>query len=142
MRHWKARRLLPDLLDGTLSAPLEARLHSHLDDCRRCRRVFAELQECDQLLALLPASLVPLEASAGTPADARLRALSRWAVAPAPTWQERVGFSALAAFAAAAMIAMTLSSAGWVSHAEPSARPVYLAAIVPDARLFPTGIRR
>jgi len=142
MKHWKARRLLPELLDGTLPAPVEARLHSHVDDCRRCRRVFAELEESDRLLALLPTSLVPLEASAGTPADARLRALSRWAVPPTPTWQERVGFSALAAFAAAAMVAMTLSSAGWVSHAEPATRAVHLAAILPDAQLFPTGIRR
>ena len=78
MTHWKARRLLPDLLDGTLPAPVEARLHEHMDDCRRCRRVFAELQESERLVGLLPASLVPLDDSARTPADARLRALSRW----------------------------------------------------------------
>ena len=40
------------------------------------------------------------------------------------------------------MVVVTLSSAGWVPRTEPDPRAVRLAAIVPDAQLFPTGIRR
>ena len=60
---------------------------------------------------------------------------------PPPTWAERIGVSALGAFAAAAMLAMVLSTAGWIPPLESPSRSVTLAAVMPEARLLPTGVR-
>ncbi len=65
MIHWKARRLLPQVLDGTLTAHLEALVREHADDCEACRQAPAELDACENLLAQLPLSLVPLDVPEG-----------------------------------------------------------------------------
>lgn len=139
MNHGEARRLLPAILDRTLPPPIEAGVREHVDACTRCGRHLAELEAVEALLLQLPSSLVPLEAAPG--ADARLANLARWSPEPPPTWAERIGVSALGAFAAAAMLAMVLSTAGWIPPLESPSRTVTLAAVLPEARLLPTGVR-
>lgn len=139
MIHWKARHLLPQLLDGTLAAPLEAQVREHAVECQACRRTLAEFDACESLLAQLPLSLVPLEAPEGR-VD-RLRALSRWIVDPEPSLGERVGMSALGALAAAAMLAIVLTGGTWDPAPETSETPVAMAGVVPipDTELMPMG---
>jgi hypothetical protein len=98
-----------------------------------------EFETTEALLAQLPLTLVPLENAA--PSDTRLERLARWATEPPPTWSERLGASALGAAAAAAMLAMLLSTAGILPPIESPSRTVTLAAVMPEARLFPTGVR-
>jgi anti-sigma factor RsiW len=139
MNHWKARRLLPQILDGTLQPQVEAWVRGHLHDCRRCRNDLEELDATEALLAQLPLALVPFEYTATS--DVRLERLARWAAEPPPTWSERLGVPALGAFAAAAMLAMLLSTAGVLPPMDPPSRSVTLAAVMPEARLLPTGVR-
>ena len=139
MNHWTARSLLPQVLDGALPPAVEARLCGHLQACQRCPDELDELRAIDALLAQLPTTLVPLVPTAA--ADARLEGLARWAADPPPGWSERLGVPALGAFAAAAMLAMLLSSADIMAPLDPPSRSVTLAAVMPEARLFPTGVR-
>lgn len=139
MIHWKARNLLPQLLDETLPAPLEAQVREHAAECEACRRALAEFDACESLLAQLPLSLIPLEAPEGQ-VD-RLRALSRWIVDPEPSLGERVGMSALGALAAAAMLAIVLTGGTWDPVPEANEAPVAMAGVVPipDTELMPMG---
>ena len=142
MIHWKARRLLPQILDGTLAAHVEAEVRKHADACRFCSRTLAEFEACERLLAELPTRLVPLEAPAG--GEERLRALARWVVDPEPSWGERLGMSALGALAGLAMLAMVISGQTW-APASPVARPPILVAGVlpiPIVDLLPMGVAR
>jgi anti-sigma factor RsiW len=97
MRHGRARRRLPALLDGLLAPAQEAALRTHLEGCHRCRRRLTEHRAAESLLRNVPAGLLPLAASHDT--DGRLQALARWAPArPQPQlgWQ----FPALGALGA------------------------------------------
>jgi len=136
--HPTARRLLPGLLDATLAPRTERAVRLHALGCRRCRRSLAELLEAEALLAMLPGSLVPMEPSAA--ADARLASLARWAAQPAPTLLERV-VPMVGACAAAAALALVLSTPAWLPSVSTRSDPVTLAAVMPDSRLFPTGLR-
>ncbi|MDJ0787846.1 MAG: zf-HC2 domain-containing protein [Myxococcota bacterium] len=138
MRHGRARRLLPALLDRSLLPQVEAKVRAHADRCRRCSRALAELEAVDDLLGRLPATLVPLEAC--DEADSRLAALARWANPPALTWTER-GLSALGAAAATAVFVGLLELGSLGQWVEPTSTPVELAASLPEASLFPTGVR-
>jgi anti-sigma factor RsiW len=139
MNHWTARRLLAAVPDHTLPAPLEAEVRRHAGRCRRCRRHLDELRATEALLARLPRALVPLEPRPS--ADARLAGLARWASPPVPTWGERIGVSAVGAAAAAALLAMVLTSTGVWPPVEIESRGVTLAAVLPETRLLPTGVR-
>jgi anti-sigma factor RsiW len=79
MRHGRARRKLPALLDGLLAPTQEAALRAHLEGCRRCRRRLAEHRAAESLLRAVPAGLLPLAASHDS--NGRLQALARWAPA-------------------------------------------------------------
>jgi len=138
MRHGRARRLLPGILDRSLLPQVEARVRSHVDRCRRCTAALAELHAVDDLLCRLPSSLVPLEPSAD--ADARLGALARWVEQAPLTWSER-GLSALGAAAATAIFVGLLELGSMAHWVEPPGAPVTLARAVPEASLFPTGVR-
>ncbi len=139
MRHWNARRLLPGLLDESLDAGTEAGARVHLAGCRRCREALAELAATEELLAQLPASLVPLTPSRA--AESRLAGLARWATPPEPAWPERLGLSALGAFAAAALVLLVLTGTGYFPPGSAPDGGVTLAAVLPDSRLLPTGVR-
>jgi anti-sigma factor RsiW len=138
VNHWKARRLLASLLDGSLPARSERALRLHAAHCGRCRVALAELLEAEALLAELPVSLVPLDPSPA--AEARLAALARWAAEPPRSPAARLA-PALGTLAAAAALAVMFSVPLSVPRVDTRTEPVTLAAVLPDARLFPTGLR-
>lgn len=138
MNHWKARPLLASLLDGSLPARTQRALRLHATHCGRCRVRLAELVEAEALLAELPLSLVPLEPSRA--ADARLASLARWAPQPVPSLAVRLA-PALGTLAAAAAVALMLSAPLAMPTVDTRTDPVTLAAVLPDSRLFPTGLR-
>ncbi len=143
MIHWKARRLLPQVLDGTLAAHVEGEVREHAEGCRSCTRILAEFETCELLLGQLPTSLVPAHAPAGL--EDRLYALSRWVVVPEPTWTERLGMSALGAGAAAALFALVLTGQAYApADSAGPGQPITLAAVLPiaDVSLIPTGVAR
>lgn len=80
MMHWKARRLLPAIYDGTLPELVELEVQVHALGCARCRRAKREFEIADELLQRMPASLLPLEWSATS--YGRLASLSRWSLDP------------------------------------------------------------
>lgn len=142
MIHWKARRLLPQILDGTLAAHVEAEVREHADTCRFCSHTLAEFETCERLLAELPTRLVPLEAPTG--GEERLRALARWVVVPEPTWGERLGMSALGALAGAAMLAMVITGQAWAPVSSTAHTPIVVAGVlaIPAVDLLPMGVAR
>jgi len=140
VNHFRARRLLAGLPDATLPAEREAEVRGHLAGCRRCRRHLRELEACETLLAELPGSLLPLEAS--REAESRLGSLARWAPGPETSLAERLGLSALGAATAAAMLALVLTHTGLGPAPAAGAREVTLAQVLPDSQLMPTGVRR
>lgn len=137
MNHWKARPLLPALFDGTLAPLEEAELRAHVDRCARCCRGVAELAASERLLASIPKSLLPLEPLEAM--EERLTALSRWAPAPRVGMRERVGMSAVASMAAAALVALMLTAGGWTPTVSEPGHPVTVAAVIPDAAFIPMG---
>ena len=138
MNHFRARRLLPQVLDHALPARVEAEVRAHAEGCAVCDRVLAELEASEQLLAQLPISLLPIDDEDA--ATHRLESLARWAPDPEPSWRERLGMTAVGAFACAAMMMVLLSSAGWVpaSEGEPPAG-ITMAAVLPDSSLMNMG---
>jgi anti-sigma factor RsiW len=139
MNHWTARQLLPAILDHTIPAAVEAAVRDHVDGCSRCQRALAEFEASEALLAQLPATLVPVEPSAE--AHERLASLARWTADPRPDWQERIGVPALGALAAAAMLLMVMSVAGWEPMVVERSAPVSVATVFPDSSYLPTGWR-
>lgn len=77
MNHWLARRHLSEVLDGSLPAPVEARVRAHVRVCTRCRDVLHELAAVDRMLRRMPRRLLPTDAA--PEAERRLAALARWA---------------------------------------------------------------
>lgn len=142
MIHLKARRLLPQVLDGTLAAHLEGEVREHATNCRSCTRALAEFETCEALLAELPTSLVPLHAPAGL--EDRLLSLSRWVVPPQPSWGERLTMSALGAFSAAALFLLVWTGQAWTPVEQELGSPMTLASVLPIAHvdLMPTGVAR
>jgi hypothetical protein len=139
MRHRRARRLLPSLLDQTLTAREEADVRRHAQRCRRCRPVWLELVLAEELLGELPPVLVPLEPTLVS--ESRLAGLARWAADPAPRRPEQVGLPVLGAAAAAALLWWLLLPGAWSPPPRDPGRPVVLASVLPEARLLPTGLR-
>ncbi len=78
MMHWRARRLLPAIYDGTLPELVELDVHVHALGCARCRRALREFEIAETLLLRMPVSLLPLEWS--PTAYSRLASLSRWSL--------------------------------------------------------------
>lgn len=142
MIHWKARRLLPQVLDGSLAARVEGDVRAHAASCEACTRLLEEFEACERLLAELPTSLVPLDVPEGH-VD-RLRALSRWVTVPQPSWAERLGMSALGAFAGAAMLGLVMTGQTWAPVDRELGPPLTLAGVLPiaDGELTPIGLAR
>ncbi len=142
MIHWKARRLLPQVLDGSLTARVEGEVRAHADSCASCTRALDEFEACERLLAELPTSLVPLDVPEGR-VD-RLRALSRWVAPPQPSFAERLGMSALGAFAGAAMLGLVMTGQAWAPASTDLGPPLTLAGALPisDGELTPIGLAR
>lgn len=139
MIHRKARRLLPAVLDQTLPATLEAEVRAHAEGCERCSADLTELVATEELLRRLPLSLVPREASPG--ADARLAALARWSSEAEPQWSQRMGLSAVGAFAAAAVLVLAITVGGWSPAGEESLTYPTFAAVFPENGFVPNGWR-
>ena len=142
MNHFRAKRLLPQLLDGTLPASVEGAVRAHTEACISCATALDEFELCEELLGRLPATLVPSEPSAA--AEGRLRSLARWAADPEPSRAERVGVTALGTAVACAMLALVFSGQGWLPP-EPRdhAATTTLAAVMPDHQLLPgRGLHR
>ncbi len=140
MIHWTARRLLPDLVDGALHTGVEARVRGHSQGCARCRRILRELEESERWLRELPAALAPLDESRA--AEARLKALARWAPPPEPVWPERLRTSALGAFAAAAAVVLFLVTSSWTPLVGDPSQTANAASLVPEATQYaPLGWR-
>ena len=138
MNHFRARRLLPDLLDGVLPARTEAMVRAHASECPSCARALAEFEASEQLLGQLPISLLAVEDDELT--TRRLESLARWAPDPIPTWRERLGMTAIGGFACAAFVMVMLSSAGWLPVPEGQDQPpMTVAAVIPDSALMPMG---
>jgi len=80
MIHWRARRLLPGIYDGSLPELIELEVQVHALGCARCRRAMREFEIAESLLERMPVSLMPLE---WNPASYnRLASLSRWSLDP------------------------------------------------------------
>ena len=137
MSHFRAKRLLAQVPDHTLPAPVEAAVRAHAARCHRCASALAEYEQCEALLARLPATMVPAEPS--VEADARLRGLARWAADPRPSFAERVGVAALGTAVAATMLALVLVGQGWAPPADTGdTRATTLAAVLPAISAMPT----
>ena len=142
MIHWKARRLLPQALDGTLAAHIEGEVRDHAAHCRSCTRALAEFETCEALLSELPTALVPLHAPAGL--EDRLTALSRWVIPPQPSLGERLTMSAVGVASAAALFLIVMTGQAWSPQQQDFKNPMTLASVLPisDVQLIPTGVAR
>lgn len=108
--HWKARRLLPAIYDGTLPELVELDVHVHALGCARCRRAMREFEISEQLLQRMPASLLPLEWSPTS--YGRLASLSRWSLDPAPK-PERWRAPVLGLASVVALVFMFFGTGAW-----------------------------
>ncbi len=110
MRHWKARRLLPAIYDGTLPELVELDVYVHALGCARCRHAMREFEIAEALLERMPASLVPLD---WNPASyGRLASLSRWSLEPERK-PERWRAPALGLAGVVALVLMFFSTGVW-----------------------------
>jgi anti-sigma factor RsiW len=119
VRHAHAKRLLSELLDGTLEPAREQAVRGHALACARCSRRLAEYELCDELVSQLPLAVVPLAVSAS--GELRLRRLARWAfprAEPHP-WLGLEGFAAALAAAALAGVVALGGTRSWVPPAKP-----------------------
>jgi anti-sigma factor RsiW len=134
MRHFVARRRLPQLLDDTLPAPVERAVRAHVGRCAACAQRLAEFEACDGLLARLPAAVIPLAASPA--GEQRLAGLARWAFEPPPV-RLRAGpeVAALAVAAAAVFCVVALTgTARWIPDTETTGvAATQIAYVVPAA---------
>jgi anti-sigma factor RsiW len=140
MRHWRARQLLLDLFDDGVEPRLRIRLEAHLRGCEACRRRADEHACVEALVRLLPAALLPCEASAA--AQRRLWGLSRWFGDPVAVGRERIGLGAVGVGAAIAAAVLW----GAIQVTSPTggvpARLLILAQAAPDAAsALPLGWR-
>ncbi len=139
MNHWTARRLLPCILDHSLPAAREAEVRAHADGCRSCAARLEELEASESLLLRLPLSLVPLETDRA--AELRLASLARWSAEVELPWQERLGLSAVSAFACAAMLALVISVGHWSPVVEDTHPAETYAFMMPYAGPTPLAWR-
>jgi len=130
--HWRAIRLLPDLVDGALDPDLELDVEVHMASCARCRRRYRELELSESLLRELPISLAPLDFDAGS--YARLASLSRWSEEGLPKPRSDRYAPPMLALASVAMLwllAATVSDWGPVIGG-PLGEPMQLAQLPPE----------
>ena len=110
MMHWKARRLLPGIYDGTLPERVELDVQVHALGCARCLGAMREFEIAETLLRRMPASLAPLEWSPTS--YGRLASLSRWSLEPARD-PERWRAPVLGLASVVALVLMFFSTGVW-----------------------------
>lgn len=141
MMHWRARRLLASLPDGTLPEDLERRVRAHVETCRRCRRELGEIRASEALLRRLPASLLPIERGAeARVARARLAALARWTdeLAPDVSVAERLPVPVLGLASALALAVLTATIGDWAPIVTAQGGgPVTIASAMPETVFVP-----
>ena len=134
MSHRSQRRLLPQLLDGTLSLEIEQGVRGHLRSCGRCRQDLAQFELCDLLVTRLPRGIIPLIGAASS--ERRLAGLASWAVPRARSrWIPLEGFAAALAAGALAGVVALAGAARWVPAPAPSpGGPAQVAYVMPVGR--------
>jgi len=134
MSHRSVRRVLPQLLDGTLPLGIERGVRSHLRSCGRCQRDLADFELCDQLVARLPQGIIPLIEAAAS--ERRLAGLASWAFPRArPRWIPLEGFAAALAAGALAGVVALAGAAHWVPAPAPNpGGPAQVAYVMPTGR--------
>lgn len=142
MMHWRARRLLVSLPDGTLDPRTEAAVRAHVEECVRCQRELGALELAEALVRRLPASLLPLEAD--LQAQSRLAALARWSeeleVMPsAERWP--VPVLGIASVVAVAVLTVTVGHWSPIVGGSQGGNPVTVASVVPDTSYVPRTVR-
>ncbi len=111
MMHWKARRLLPSLLDGALARRVERRVRMHARECARCTRALRDFERSEDLLRQVPPALLPQDWSPA--AESHLGALALWAAEPRIAAQDRLAMRAAAATATIAFLLFMVSVGPW-----------------------------
>jgi anti-sigma factor RsiW len=139
MMHWRARRLLPALPDGTLERRTELELKRHLDGCGCCRRRLAELELSEGLLRRLPVSILPLEWSPAT--HGRLARLASWSEEPDLPEPERWRAPALSVLSLVATVFVATAVGAWAPVLPETSPPFSLAYIAPDSVSLPNTWR-
>ncbi len=138
MRHGKARRLIPALLDETLAEMQELDLRVHVASCARCRRQVREMEHAEALLRRLPVSLVPARESVAS--AARLASLARWSLDPYAPEPGRWRFPALGLAGALGMMLVGVTVGTWVPVPKDTPDQVLLASMYPESSAYlPVG---
>ncbi|MBW2419865.1 MAG: zf-HC2 domain-containing protein [Deltaproteobacteria bacterium] len=137
MMHWRARRLLASVPDGTLPEETELELRVHVASCARCRRSLQEFEIAEELLQRMPAAIQPLEWSPGS--YRRLTALASWSTEPElpEPGRWRAPVLSLASAFAILMIALMVGHYSPVLD-QPIGSSITLAYQLPDADHIPT----
>ena len=138
MMHWRARRSLAALPDGTLEASQERRVRAHLRSCRRCQRELAEIERCEGLLQRLPLSVAPLDVGPG--GYRRLVRLGCWSEDPELPQPGRWRAPVLGMATLAALMALTFSMRAWAPVLRDAA-PIRMALLPADHTALPVGWR-
>ncbi|MCG8588664.1 MAG: zf-HC2 domain-containing protein [Proteobacteria bacterium] len=139
MRHWRARRLLASLLDGTLPPRRAAAVRTHAAQCRECAAALADFERADALLRELPASLMPLEPSPA--ARHRLLSLARWGANGQIEYAPRSPVPALGFASAILVFFLSVTAGTWVPVVPAAAPPIVVASAIPEAAYAPMGLR-
>lgn len=138
MNHWRAKRLLAALPDGSLAPEVEFQVRAHVDVCKGCARRLADFELAEELLGRIPISVAPLEFNPG--AHRRLASLARWSEEPAlPRPQRWTGPAlSLAGIVATTLLALTIRT--W-SPILADNTPVAMAMMPQNTVALPVGWR-
>lgn len=141
MTHRRARRLMPELLDGSLDRDTCRAVRAHARGCSDCRARLREHEAAEALLRLLPPSLVPCDPTRD--AQTRLFGLARWFVDPVANWRrERMNLGALGMGMAVAAYIASATLPAWIPVSQDSGSLIKLAEAAPDASfMLPLGWR-
>ncbi len=142
MMHLRARRLLPDLVDGTLDEATRVQVEMHVQGCARCRRLRREFTTADLLLAQMPVAFGPLDFD--PTAYARLVRLNRWSDAPDLHHPERWNAPILALASAGLIVVMAATMSHWSPMVPGQSPPISMGLYQPESAFIPpawTGAR-
>ncbi len=131
MIHWKARRLLAALPDGTLPAETERTVRAHLAECARCQRRMGEFELSESLMRRLPASILPLKTSPTS--YPRLARLAAWSAEPDWPQPERWRAPALGVAGGLAAVFLFVTVGAWSPVLAETSSPVTLAYVPADS---------
>jgi hypothetical protein len=136
MMHWKAKHLVPSLLDDTLDPAVEIDLRVHVANCARCRRIEREYAFSDSLLQRLPAALLPIQQTATS--YGRLVSLSRWYDDPAIAADGRWRAPALTAASVVIVFMMAVTLGAWSPIVGSRSGAMGMASGIGDLQYLPT----